>query len=284
MKIVTFGCSWTFGHGLSNQNTNPSIWPKNPQDIEYAKNNSWPAWLARDFCVSLDNLSMPGGSNDRIARSAIQYFTQNKNKENYIAIIVWTAFERRELGILSQFYFNIFNSKLDSYLNINLEDFYDTDITLCDDDVLTLKKLIVYHSFDEIHCFVNYLLNVINLTNYFKVNNINFLMLNGINSPYNLKTIIDQKYKNDLKFVNGTQTEIFLGNKLTTYAKEQVDCLFNDIDLNNFVIFENSYDEVLIRLLKNKKDVFDITNHPTLNGHQIIADFLKNELIQRRLI
>jgi len=84
-RLVTFGCSYPFGHGLpdciGNDNNSPG---KNPS------NYSFPALLAKHLEMENINLSKPGSSNKEISYR-IQQFEFNKDD---IVILHWTHSER----------------------------------------------------------------------------------------------------------------------------------------------------------------------------------------------
>ena len=83
MKIlVALGCSHTNGSMIDGINGSS----------EYNVRNGFPAMLANKFGYQLVNISKPGGSNQYIQRSAIEYITNHYNKNNeYLFLINWTS-------------------------------------------------------------------------------------------------------------------------------------------------------------------------------------------------
>jgi hypothetical protein len=84
MRIVSFGCSFTFGHGLKDCFIPPGG-PGNKPSI-----HSWPAIIAKELSVECVNKSSCGSSNKRIWHNIIKF----NFKENDIVFIMWTHPER----------------------------------------------------------------------------------------------------------------------------------------------------------------------------------------------
>jgi hypothetical protein len=101
MKLFVNGCSFTWGGEMYN-----SLYDhlgnaldydnKNPVNLERLS-RVWPSHLAKhlnaDECV---NLSLGAGSNDRIIRTTLDFFTQCQNVDNWIAVIQLTHPHRFE--------------------------------------------------------------------------------------------------------------------------------------------------------------------------------------------
>lgn len=78
--ILSNGCSWTYGHNLSNP-----------------KENAWPATLAKKLDLPIVNLALPGSSNDSILRRTTEYIFQNKQYGSTpLVVIAWSQMTRRE--------------------------------------------------------------------------------------------------------------------------------------------------------------------------------------------
>ena len=72
MKLLANGCSFTDG------------------------DNTWPQQLVENgMFVEVHNLSMAGGSNDRIVRTTLDFCSKN-DMSNYMAVIQWTSLFRKE--------------------------------------------------------------------------------------------------------------------------------------------------------------------------------------------
>ena len=85
-RLITFGCSFTFGHGLEDC-FNPPVYPgKEPSKF------AWPSLLADDLNLSLINTSRCGSSNLEILCKILEF----DFLENDLIIIMW-SFPDRDL-------------------------------------------------------------------------------------------------------------------------------------------------------------------------------------------
>ncbi len=88
--LVTFGCSFTFGHGLMDciHKDGTSHGPK-PSAI------AWPSILKSlaNF-KTVDNMAVPGSSNKSITKDIIQY---KKYTKNTFVVILWSNFDRHTI-------------------------------------------------------------------------------------------------------------------------------------------------------------------------------------------
>ncbi len=83
-RLITFGCSHTYGHGLDDcclPNLHPGLDPSK---------FSWPAVLANQLGVDLVNLSIPGASNKLIWKTILD----TEFLKNDVVITMWTYIER----------------------------------------------------------------------------------------------------------------------------------------------------------------------------------------------
>lgn len=88
--LVSFGCSFTYGHGLPDCiDPNNKIGPgTEPSKV------AWPNHLKTFLKFkSIDNKAIPGAGNKMIADRVVNY----KFKENSVAIILWSNFERKTI-------------------------------------------------------------------------------------------------------------------------------------------------------------------------------------------
>lgn len=90
-RLVTFGCSYTYGHGLPDCHIPPTSPGKKPSDM------SWAALLARRLNIELNNVSKPGISNAHILWHLLNY-TFSKDD---ICIVMWTHFNRHPVSMLN---------------------------------------------------------------------------------------------------------------------------------------------------------------------------------------
>lgn len=87
MKLVGFGCSFTFGSEL----LDPSL--KDNQDFyylnkKYRENKVWLGQLAKYFDAEMDNLSQPANSNYAIAQQIAEYVRKNNDSLHDVVICV----------------------------------------------------------------------------------------------------------------------------------------------------------------------------------------------------
>jgi len=86
--LVAFGCSHTNGSMLDGVNGSS----------EYNVRNGFPGILAKRHGYELINISKPGGSNQYIHRSVVEFLTHYHNEnDDYLFLINWTSRPRMEL-------------------------------------------------------------------------------------------------------------------------------------------------------------------------------------------
>ena len=87
MKLVGFGCSFTYGSEL----VDPSIGEDHHANTRYRNNNVWLGRLARNLGFQFDNLAQPANSNFAIAQQVSNYFLETYNPQDEIIVCVaWT--------------------------------------------------------------------------------------------------------------------------------------------------------------------------------------------------
>jgi len=84
MKLITAGCSYTYGHGLKDCFIPPNGY--GPEPSQYA----WPAVLAKKLNIECVNLALPGGSNSYI----VQQVTNYEPTIDDVVVILWSFFTR----------------------------------------------------------------------------------------------------------------------------------------------------------------------------------------------
>jgi len=83
-RLVAFGCSLTYGHGLAdcyiqegNAGPNPSV-------------QAWPFLVAQNYKIAIDNKGIPGGSNKEIFYALRNYDYQKGD----VVIVLWSKINR----------------------------------------------------------------------------------------------------------------------------------------------------------------------------------------------
>jgi len=89
MKLVGFGCSFTYGSEL----VNPNIGKDNHHaNTRYRNKNVWLGRLANNLGYQFDNLAEPANSNFAIAQQVSNYFLNTYDPQDKITICLgWTA-------------------------------------------------------------------------------------------------------------------------------------------------------------------------------------------------
>ena len=89
MKLLGFGCSFTYGSEL----TDPEVGTEfHHANTRYRNNNVWLGRLASKLGYQFDNLSEPANSNFAIAQQVSNYFLNTYNTNEKIVVCVgWTA-------------------------------------------------------------------------------------------------------------------------------------------------------------------------------------------------
>lgn len=83
-RLVTFGCSFTYGHGLKDCIVPPVYPGLNPSNF------AWPSQLASQLNLKCVNLSKPGSSNFEILNTILNFeFLQTD-----VVVVMWSFFER----------------------------------------------------------------------------------------------------------------------------------------------------------------------------------------------
>lgn len=79
-RLVAFGCSNTYGHGLPDCHIPPNEHGKLPSK------QAWPSLLANDLNLELDNQGVPGASNLEILHNILHYDFKNDD----LVVIMWS--------------------------------------------------------------------------------------------------------------------------------------------------------------------------------------------------
>tara|TARA_Y100000289_G_scaffold8864_1_gene7876 strand:- start:473 stop:1264 length:792 start_codon:yes stop_codon:yes gene_type:complete len=98
-KLVTFGCSWTFGTGSAFENGMTKMEYRNiSADKELCRQNAFRTILAEHYQYKNVNYSVQGSSNQRQFRHARKYFATNELAEDKV-IVLWfiTSTARHEV-------------------------------------------------------------------------------------------------------------------------------------------------------------------------------------------
>jgi len=129
-RLVTFGCSYTYGHGLEDCHIEPESPGPNPS--KYA----WPNLLGQRLGLDVVNCSNPGASNIHILWKLLNFdFTDDD-----LCVIMWTHFGREPFS----------NLKYDSD-NIDWDN-YETSVikslpSLTRENIVIRNTIIIHHGY-----------------------------------------------------------------------------------------------------------------------------------------
>ena len=164
MMLYANGCSFTYGTGLP------------------LKDKAWPFILAEKLGIeSVETDAQRGVSNNYIVRSTITNLCEqiaSGNKIDFVAIGM-TAPNRKEHFIEKK---NLLIHNIPSHEyhgNINLDEQSNRDLDL-------FNKLYMKHFWSPIYDFHSYMLNILTLQNFFKANDLPYIIFNSLNLTPNL--------------------------------------------------------------------------------------------------
>lgn len=83
-RLVTFGCSLTYGHGLAD------CYQPNGREGPHPSVQAWPFLVARHYGLAIDNQGIPGGSNKEIFYALRNYNFQKGD----CVIVLWSYINR----------------------------------------------------------------------------------------------------------------------------------------------------------------------------------------------
>ena len=87
-KLVTFGCSFTYGHGLSDCIADDG------SNGPTASEQAWPSVLGKLTGMKVDNASEPGSSNLMITKAIVDY---SKYTKDTVVVVMWSNNDRETI-------------------------------------------------------------------------------------------------------------------------------------------------------------------------------------------
>jgi hypothetical protein len=176
MKILAIGCSFTYGMEL------PDCPPSTFYVGKDASKLAYPALLANKLNAELTNLSLPGGSNSRTFRVAMDESTK---KQYDLVICQWTDISRLDI-------------------RYNQNDFPVTaNSRWLDRDFPWIKEYFKNH-YDDSHSYQTWITQVIALQNYFKSTDQRYLFANMV--P--MRNTVDKEFQHLIKQID---TDYYIG-------------------------------------------------------------------------
>jgi Family of unknown function (DUF6071) len=259
MYIFANGDSYSYGHGLSNIGTEPRQWPLDHRDKIYALENSWPSQLAQLHNLDYVNLSKPGGSNDRIVRTTLQYFTGN-HLPDPLVIIGWTGVHRRELHIKESIVQHFPNEPFSGYKTFT-PSYNQVEMDLPNTEVARWSRRFTQFGWDNLESHVTFLQQVLLMQNYFDNRKIKYIFFLSFSDVHKWQY---QRAKG-------------------SYELEMTESLYNAIDWQKFLGYNKNNFHAMDTWFEQQlcDEDWDSSEHPTLSGHQKITKILNRELIDR---
>lgn len=183
--IVSIGCSHTHGSKIDGVNGTS----------DYNREHAYGPQLAKKNGFKFANLGQPGGSNQYIFRSAIEFIQNHMEPdEEYIFLIGWTSIHRMELRYENH----------QKYRHEIKADYLDTKyipFTVGTDKALMHtwhhRKLLDFAPlfFDDVQCFDEWANFAFGLTKIFEQHNLKYIMFNtcqALEETPNNKKVIEQ--------------------------------------------------------------------------------------------
>ena len=99
MKLVGFGCSFTYGSelvdpeidGTFDEKSQSIVWDRHYANTRYREQHCWLGKLAKLLDATWDNRAEPANSNFAIAQQVADYFIKTRNSDEKIVVCVgWT--------------------------------------------------------------------------------------------------------------------------------------------------------------------------------------------------
>ena len=87
-KLVTFGCSFTYGHGLAD------CMAEDGSNGPTASEQAWPSVLGKLTGMKVDNASEPGSSNLMITKAIVDY---SKYTKDTVVVVMWSNNDRETI-------------------------------------------------------------------------------------------------------------------------------------------------------------------------------------------
>jgi hypothetical protein len=266
MNLFVNGCSFSAGHSEVHDEQGNLTPP-----LEYV----WSNQIADKF-DNITNYALAGGSNDRIFRTTMEYFS--KGPTDTIAVIQWTAPIRFEIyNEIFKTWLGICNNTTTNVRKSLANSMTDKDLTVSIhmDDGLALEKFRNHKAYNKIvnasqqqlmflkslnDYQIQFYKNVYVLEQYFKSNNIPFLFTSM--SFYN--HIVNATSYTNIDTIETPPTKL-------------------EIDLKN-ILDKSSWTAQPFTGYMDTNYVSKEDHHPNQEGHRLISEAIVSELSKRNYI
>jgi hypothetical protein len=253
MKLLVNGDSFAAGDGLLPPGDR-GPWTINKHG-SYGLANGWPSMIAGRLGCQLSNLSIGLGSNDRMVRTTMDHIIR-KGADGVVAVFVWTDPWRREVHCLEH----------------PIEHGLEKDIrwrklaTGCSNmhdvphGVKWYERSMMY-GWDHVESGIRFYQQVILLSTWLRSIGVRYLHMTSITSPER-----DLMMKPEGK-----------------YGKDQLVHLHGAVDWSDWMRYDGSVDNVQMRISK-EHGLSLPCQHPSREGHVLLASMIHDELASRGMI
>jgi hypothetical protein len=234
-NLITFGCSWTYGVGITYTESKKSKFLEKAFDKEICNRYSFRGQLSKKFNSKNINFSYGGSSNQDQFFKAMEYFPKCELPNT---LVLW--------GITSLYrypFYDVHEGKTKTVFLSSQED--------------PISKIIKKNHFDESNELDRLEKHILFFNDYFQKKKIKNYWFNTFNTH---------------KFKNKIDNLLFNGNDLLSI-------MVNDFTDDNQYHLSNWHDvDKKIKKALKLKLVNPISQHPTIDGHTLIADAIQKEL------
>tara|TARA_B100001029_G_C15005005_1_gene420510 strand:+ start:338 stop:1186 length:849 start_codon:yes stop_codon:yes gene_type:complete len=270
-RLVTFGCSWTFGIGVGyEEGMNIVDYVKVRKDVDIANEHSFRGLLSKEFDLTNVNYSRGGSSNQRQFREADEFEFQEGD------IVLWgiTSTARNEVwharkNVYKSFFYNHAGTCDENASETYIENDTTGDISTfsvkkgpMDGDLCRYTKIVVKHFYSHREEVRRLYHKIKHWNDYFKLKGVKIVWFDTLNhhkyekNPDNM-LYSDENYRDLLSRLSRNNGF----NNLTDKYHFSWSKGFNDCGRINYLV--------------GKKLVNPHSGHPTKEGHKQIAGMLK---------
>ena len=254
MKLLVNGDSFAFGDGLL-PDGDPGPWERGKHGYHSLQHN-WPRIVADRLGWDLYNLSLGLGGNDRMIRTTMDHICRHGG-DDLLVIFAWSEIMRRELHCIDHPFSDSYEwYDLRGIRWMRLSTGIDTMWNVPNGDEWQRRNLM--YGWDTVESLIRFSQQVLLISSWLRSRNIPYLHLTGIARPI----------------------EDYASLQGESYGPEEVRPIFESIDWSEWMIYNGSTDNCLIRMVEANNMQLPCL-HPTHDGHKLIADAVLHELETR---
>ena len=264
------GDSWSAGHMIQPSLAKKGVEdPNDPRNTDYRLKYAWPAYAAFRLGTKVINGSHAGASNDWIVRNTINDISgllKDNPANKYFAIIGWSSPERKD------FYYK--HNDITGW-----DTFYPAEYLHWEDKSDKVRedcyKSYVLRYWNEEEYFTRHMLNVINLSNFFKQKKIKYRFFDAFYEDVHIDRIGGDFYTHE-------DPEIALDkwyNNLPPHRPLQIENIYVEYKkiYKTHYLKENFLGYLRTKHAKNENHFKKyVDGHPTKRGHQEWGEYINN--------